>query len=142
MILGFGRQERELAIDILKTCAKEAQENLDRRAEDVIGEIRSKYDAECKANDKMDRFSAPERYSNFYFSVIEQGQIGEAREFYAHFQFLHINRRHPMSPDGWSSLSTHWILRVCQVYGTIIAEAVHVEEPTPAPATPKPKGEE
>ena len=43
----------------------------------------------------------PERYSTFSYRVLTNGS-----DLVVVFRFSHINRRHPMSPDGWALLQT------------------------------------
>jgi RNase adaptor protein for sRNA GlmZ degradation len=46
----------------------------------------------------------PDRYSTLWFSVLH-----DASNVVVIFRFQHINRRHPMSPDGWASMTSKYV---------------------------------
>jgi len=105
MILGFGTGEIEAAKRILRECygAIEAGTETPER---IVKNIQEKYGTIGEANKKLSREDAPERYTYFwatYYQIYEGKYIVE-------FTMHHVNRRHPMSDDGWAVLSTKWIL--------------------------------
>lgn len=61
-----------------------------------------------KAKEKAEFYKTapefPDRYSTFWFSVLHN-----ANYIVAIYNFMHYNRRHPMSPDGWACLSRQYI---------------------------------
>lgn len=101
LILGFGSTEIDTARKILKECYAAIEKDRKKPAKDAVGAVKSAHKKQCEEYDKQNRSDAPERYS--YFWAHESGE-------YFRFNFHHINRRHPMSPDGWALLKSTWIL--------------------------------
>lgn len=97
IILGFGSIEDSLEEDILSRLRRgESGEDISKHSHEI-----------ADVNDKMNRTSAPERYSRVWVHVPMDGQIG--------VHFLHINRRHPFAPDGWASLSTEYSIKETEI---------------------------
>ncbi len=112
LILGFGSTE---------TAFEAAEENAFNRAVlemfresgeahfftpeviEKVGKWLDKRAREYRAKDVEYKTATdfPERYSYYYPHV-----LGDASHIVAVVSFSHINRRHPMSPDGWALLST------------------------------------
>jgi len=85
VVLGFGRIEEaeQQAIKSAITTGVEEGKSID----DVLEEWNSKADE----YDAMPRGVAPQRYTRVYY-------------FDNRLRYHHINREHPMSPDGWALL--------------------------------------
>ena len=97
IILGFGSIEDRLEEDVLSRLRQgESGDDISKHSHEI-----------ADVNDKMDRASAPERYSRVTVHVPLDGKIA------VHFQ--HINRRHAFSPDGWASLSTEYSIKETEI---------------------------
>ncbi len=112
LILGFGTVEIDTARKILKECYAAIEKDKESPARDVVAAIQAAHKKQCDKYDKQDRSEAPERYS--YFWARESGE-------YFRFDFHHINRRHPMSNDGWALLKSTWLLST--ITGKVFQEA-------------------
>ena len=100
MILGFGSSEKETAIKIINECANELLIG------NKIDPIEKRYMDESEKYKKKDKDAVPERYS-YFWAITHEIYPGK---YIVEFVFHHINRRHPLSEDGWASLLTEWIL--------------------------------
>ena len=103
MILGFGVTETTTARNIINECLIAIKENKDEHPLEIIETIREKYNDAYEANGEMNRSESPQRYSCFW--VYESGEC-------LLFNFHHINRRHPFSPDGWAMMKAQWVLNI------------------------------
>lgn len=103
MILGFGSTEREAASRVLSEIDDALQSGL---GEEGIKEIQRRHSEEADRNKKLSSADAPERYSEFWASHDEV----HSELSYTHVRFLHYNRRHPFSPDGWAAMRSEWVL--------------------------------
>lgn len=63
------------------------------------------YDKLCEKYETSKKY--PDRYSTYYFNIIY-----DIVDLCVIFKFTHINRSHPFSSDGWSSLS---LIKVCHL---------------------------
>lgn len=84
VILGFGRQE-ELERGKIKQALHDGTAS-GTSVEEILGQWNDAADR----YDKMPRGTAPERYTTVHYYDQE-------------LHFLHINRNHPFSPDGWAA---------------------------------------
>ena len=105
MVIGFGQTEIEEACRIIDECIPLIGI---RDIADSVKEVELKYSILEKEYSKLDRGTAPERYSYFF------AHTWEIYEGYCivEFTFHHINRRHPASPDGWALWQTKWMVAV------------------------------
>ena len=103
MILGFGTSEIDTARNILKECYAAIEKDRSKPAKDIVAEVQTAHKKQCDEYDGKERSESPERYS--YFWASESGE-------YFRFDFHHINRRHPMSNDGWAMMKSTWILNI------------------------------
>ena len=101
MILGFGIVETDIAKRILKECYEAIKKDKDAPAKATIETIRSVYNKQYDEYGQKDASEVPERYCCFWAYKSEK---------YFRFDFHHINRRHPMSNDGWAMMKSTWIL--------------------------------
>ena len=115
MILGFGSTEKETANRIIAECATALRTDGLRG----IATVQEKYRVEEEKFEGMTRETAPERYSYFWASCHE---VYHGR-YFVEFTIHHVNRRHPLSPDGWVLLVTKWILSVDSDEETIFGPA-------------------
>lgn len=92
MIIGFGTTEVETARQIIMECLKGEPRVIQARHEE-------------DANNHKGNPNPPERYTTFY---LNRHEIYPGYTIIT-FRMLHINRRHPFSPDGWACLNTRWI---------------------------------
>ena len=104
VILGFGSQETETAIKIIRECA----DALKSGGCSSLKDIQTKYSEDGDRYKKQGRDIAPERYSYFFVNCYE---IYNGR-YFVEFTMHHINRNHPFSTDGWALLATQWVLSV------------------------------
>lgn len=104
MILGFGSTEVETAIEIIRECVEAAQKAPVRGRDEAIKLIQQRYNELADQYKSMSRNEAPERYTTFHFFYSE-ALIRQIIEF----SMIHINRRHPFSPDGWAALTSKWV---------------------------------
>lgn len=88
-VLGFGCVEKSLQWEVTKLVCDAIG-----RGEKVEPLLASWNDA-AALHDKESADVAPERYSRITY-------LPHAKKLL----FLHVNRRHPFSPDGWACLST------------------------------------
>ena len=111
LILGFGSAEVSTAKRIIAECADAAAEKRGGEIKVAFDAVASKYAAVEAANSKLDAATSPDRYSTFWASIIPTfGWTDDEQSFVAIFHFLHINRRHAMSPDGWGCMTATWVL--------------------------------
>ena len=103
LILGFGKTEDDTARKILKECYDAIGKDRGKPAKDVVAAVQEVYKKQDDEYGEKPASEVPERYS--YFWASESGK-------YFRFDFHHINRRHPMSSDGWALLKSTWILDV------------------------------
>lgn len=59
-------------------------------------------DSRKQADSYKTDINHPERYSSFYSTV-----LGNNGTLFVRLEFSHINRKHPMSPDGWAMMQDH-----------------------------------
>jgi len=110
MIIGFGSEETDTAKNIILECAiagvaaSKAKADVDA----AMKKIHVRLFAEAEKYKKMAKEDAPDRYSYFWHY---HNKINESR-FIVTFSFVHINRRHALSKDGWAALITEWVLVV------------------------------
>jgi len=109
VILGFGSNERNTAKEILNECYQSILKN-PTQPEKAVEEIENKYKDLDKKYHNMDKKDAPERYSVFYPNLYKLAPFDT--KFIIKCTFLHTNRRHPFSPDGWAAIESKWILFV------------------------------
>lgn len=83
MILGFGITEQNVEDRVIERIASGESPT----------DIAEEFSAAGKRYDKLTRDEAPERYS---FVYIHSDRV----------VFLHVNRRHAFSPDGWACLQS------------------------------------
>lgn len=98
IILGFGTGEIEEATRIINECVDAFKAG----GEDGLERVQEKY------QDLANQYKIgphPERYSLFWSVCYE---LFSGSRWLITFSFHHINRNHPMSPDGWAMLSTEW----------------------------------
>lgn len=107
MILGFGTGEEQEAKRIIRECSDAIIATPDS-PETAVKHVSARYAEAERANKLLGCDEAPERYTYFYANVFEPYSGRTVVEFTMH----HINRRHPLSPDGWALLVTHWVLIV------------------------------
>lgn len=112
VILGFGTTETNTAKKILKECYEAIEKDRGTSAIENIERVRSVYNKQYNEYGEKDASEVPERYCCFWAYKSEE---------YFRFNFHHINRRHPMSNDGWAMMKSTWILDV--VTGKIFQEA-------------------
>ena len=111
MIFGFGSTEVETAKRIIAECADAAAEKRGGEIKEAFNAVASKYAEVAAANKKLDAATSPDRYSTFWASIIPVFDwTDDEQSFVAVFHFLHINRRHAMSPDGWGCMTATWVL--------------------------------
>jgi len=84
VILGFGRCEEQERHKIKKALRDGAVD------EASATQVLDRWNRAADKYDKMPTASAPERYTTVHY-------------YDGHLHFLHINRRHPFSPDGWAA---------------------------------------
>ena len=101
VILGFGTSEIDTARKILKECYEAIEKDRGRPASKAVSEVQAVYKKQDVEYGEKEASEVPERYS--YFWAHESGE-------YFRFDFHHINRRHPLSSDGWALLKSTWIL--------------------------------
>lgn len=104
MIIGFGDTETRNARNFVEEV-RDAIEGSDE-PEKVVRALTKRQKREAKAFDKLPASEAPERYFHPYVNanIIYPGKV------LVEFTFLHINRRHALSPDGWACFNDHWVL--------------------------------
>lgn len=112
MILGFGKVETDTARNILRECYVAIKKDGNKPAKEAVTAVQAAHKKQCDEYDGKERSEAPERYSYFW--------ARESDEFFR-FDFHHINRRHPMSNDGWALLKSTWVLDITT--GKIFQEA-------------------
>jgi len=116
MTAGFGEIEKA-EVQIIEECYA-AITHGGKPIREALSEIEQKYlDAKEKYS-KMDQQESPARYSYFSYLLIEE-YVGSGM-YIVEFRFSHVNRRHPMSPDGWALIITDASLHVCPVFGARI----------------------
>jgi len=79
IVLGFGSTEEMVREEVKKALA-----------ENGIG-VLEKWNSKAEEYDKLPREKTPERYTKIYY-------------YDNTLTFMHINRRHPFSPDGWAMM--------------------------------------
>lgn len=111
MILGFGTTETEMEQyegERVLAFLKEQGPRDFFRDEDVaaVDAFLKQRSQELRSIADENKVSAnpPGRYSTFWASV-----LANASNLVVIFNFMHINRRHPFSPDGWASLSNRYV---------------------------------
>ncbi len=108
-MIGFGIKEKKQVRDVVDTIREFAKDNYDALSTNM-----KDYEANHKSQrdkyDKMDRSDAPERYFGFWTSMHDRQNVCDETSIELHF--MHINRRHAMSPDGWASMTSEYILKV------------------------------
>ncbi|HDY87869.1 MAG TPA: hypothetical protein ENH82_07110 [bacterium] len=114
MILGFGVSEETAARGIIEHCKKALSS--EDSPEKIVEAIRQETKAEAEKYDKMDRATAPERYTYFFFRHFANSTVFT-------FDMWHINRRHACSADGWACLRTYWALTIFEDTTRIYKEA-------------------
>ena len=84
-ILGFGSTESDLEKEVVEAVASGLANGR------TLPEILAPWNDAAERFDKMTRYDAPGRYSiiSYYENAL---------------QFLHINRNHALSPDGWACM--------------------------------------
>src|ERR1700761_3693899 len=117
MILGFGSTEKakeqeigDLLVSFVKEKFSESDDSyftddLKEQAKKFAKELEDEHrarDAEYKTAPTY-----PDRYSTFWVRV-----LNDASNMVFIVSFLHTNRRHALSPDGWAALSTEEIFNV------------------------------
>jgi hypothetical protein len=117
MILGFGVAEDVEARAIIHKCLQAATD-CPECIKDAIVDVAAEYTATAHRYRAMDRSEAPERYTYFFAFHLP---IYTGR-YIVEFTMHHINRRHPMSPDGWALMVTKWMLNVNDVEASIYKE--------------------
>lgn len=106
MLIGFGSTEMKTAMNIIEECISKRDKNKDK-FEKELKKIKKKYDDLSEEYKNKNANDVPERYSYFWYSVYKIYNI-----YFITFDFHHINRRHPFSPDGWAMIKTNWIAEI------------------------------
>jgi hypothetical protein len=106
-LLGFGSTEREVEVAEGKRVDYFLSDMLagnqdawftDKIAEDLKKLLTErKKELDDRAAEYKIAVDPPERYSTFNFRVLH-----DISDLVVVFKFSHINRKHPMSPDGWA----------------------------------------
>ena len=113
MILGFGTTEttfeQAFAADLYRVISEANKGEEIAAAEAFI----KRHDEMCDVEDKKPRGECKQRYAAVICSITERNYFG----FNIFMRFVHVNRDHPMSPDGWASLTAKGILMIDTVYG-------------------------
>lgn len=111
IILGFGSQEKEFEKQqhdfVHHFIVEESKKSTDfgftkelvQKLTALLEKKEEPYDRANHCNKTAEH--PPERYATFHFSIIYSWET-----LCVAFRFIHINRRHPLSPDGWASLQT------------------------------------
>lgn len=107
MILGFGSQEQErekVEGEFVDAFVRDHKGDdgyiTDRLVEELKFALNEHaLEAQTLAN-QYKTGDHPPRYSTFWFSILH-----DASNVVVIFRFMHINRQHAMSPDGWAALS-------------------------------------
>lgn len=110
IVLGFGKTEKDFVIqefDFVEEFLQERSNTFTDKydfgfSDGLIDELnvslserKEKYDQLAKEYKTAENY--PERYTTYYFDVLHS--VGNLCVV---FVFSHINRHHPMSPDGWA----------------------------------------
>lgn len=116
MVIGFGRTEKETALKIIRECIEAW------KTDGPIGieRLQSKYVKMEKQYDDMSKKEAPERYTYFWADSHKTCD----GNYIIEFEMNHINRRHPLSPDGWAMFTTNWLLKIDVFGDTTIYQGV------------------
>jgi hypothetical protein len=74
---------------------------------ELVTELKSKLKERQEHYDKLSEqyetaTDYPERYTTYDFNILTD----KFRDLCVIFRFSHINRKHPISPDGWALLET------------------------------------
>lgn len=111
MIIGFGSTEKQVeeaeATEFRIYCSDLYKEmNCIYVTDEFVKKVTEWIqDRAEKSRERADKFKTdpnhPERYSSYYIRVVHG-----ASDVVAIASFMHINRRHPMSPDGWAVMCT------------------------------------
>lgn len=120
IILGFGKTEEDFEsqeIGFVQEFIKNKRDTHGGKysfyvTDDIVIELSKAIGDRKKHYDELnkeykDSSQYPERYSTFYFTVLD-----DAGNVVVIFTFHHINRRHPMSPDGWGLMISK---RICHI---------------------------
>jgi len=115
VIIGFGKREEDFEKqeldfveqflrDKFNACGSKYKFNF---GNELITELKSKLMERQKHYDKLSKqyetaTDFPERYTTYYFNILTDGVV----DLCVIFRFSHINRKHPMSPDGWALKQT------------------------------------
>lgn len=114
--LGFGSVEESFERQEAEAVREFVSENYDAKRGYFHSELQEKLEAwlkersagyDAKADSYRTASEYPDRYSTYYASV-----LGNASHIVVIFRFLHVNRRHALSPDGWASLSSERLAHV------------------------------
>ena len=109
MVMGFGQTEMNEAHRIINECKAAIDASHDGLSgSEILNAIEEKYHMDAANYGAMKREDAPQRYTHFWFFYHE---IYEGK-YMIEFSMHHINRQHPLSPDGWGLLQAKWILSV------------------------------
>lgn len=109
MIIGFGKTETDFE-DKLEQVLSEMVSDMYYPShyfeDDFVSEVRKSADEMAKqSQNKSDEYKEsetyPDRYTQYWIST-----VADASHIIFVVSFMHINRRHGFSPDGWACLQT------------------------------------
>lgn len=111
LILGFGKNEedfeegeRKFVDEFLREKMKGLTEMDKIFSDDIVAELKETLKLRAEEYKRLDKsykdaIDYPERYSTYSFNI-----LNDVCEMAIIFRFIHTNRRHPMSPDGWACI--------------------------------------
>lgn len=122
MIIGFGKTETEFEEAEERAIKAFAQDLYSYEAESYVGdEFAEKVLTWCqergsalkqKAEEYKTAPTFPERYSTYW----ARATVGSS-DLVIILSFLHYNRRHALSPDGWAVMSTQRLVHLSTIDG-------------------------
>lgn len=108
MIIGFGKTEVEREQQIANEITAKFSEMYDKSKctyftdalvkdfKEWLDKYSEKFYLQADSYKKLSSDKVPQRYSRFWSWV-----TNDATYVYIRLNFFHINRQHPLSPDGW-----------------------------------------
>lgn len=110
--LGFGSVERDFTDAESDAIKNQARELLDADPDGLVATLSDWLDGRAQAlRDDADFWASaddhPDRYSYYWPRIV----LG-ASDVVVILRIHHINRRSPMSPDGWALLSEHALVHI------------------------------
>jgi len=112
VIIGFGKKEEdfeEQELDFVEQFLRDKFNACKYKfnfSDELVIELKSKLTERQEHYDKLSKqyetaTDFPERYTTYSFDILT-----DRADLCVIFKFSHINRRHPMSPDGWALMET------------------------------------